>query len=89
MSWRDRVRPIIARVLQEHSGQDEAEIRSALYAAYPFGERQYHPYQIWRDEILRQTGKRPPLGTSRKRPRPAPARIDLRQYPEQGKLDLL
>lgn len=57
-SWRDRAKPIIERVLRETAGQDEALIRAALRAAYPFGQRQYHPYKVWLDEIARQRGTR-------------------------------
>jgi hypothetical protein len=54
ISWRDRARTIIARVLKETAEKTEREIRVALFAAYPFGQRQYHPYKIWCDEIQRQ-----------------------------------
>lgn len=50
-SWRDTARPIIAKVLEENTGKDEAVIKKALYDAYPFGKRQYHPYKVWLDEI--------------------------------------
>lgn len=55
-SWRDYARPIIARVLKETQGQDEQVIRRALKDAYPFGQRDYHPYKIWLDEIAVQRG---------------------------------
>lgn len=58
MAWRDYARPIIQQVLKETKGQDEKAIRKALKDAYPFGERQYHPYKIWLDEIKVQRGKR-------------------------------
>lgn len=51
--WRNRARPIIARVIAEH-GHDERALRKALHAAYPFGPRENHPYKIWLDEIKRQ-----------------------------------
>ena len=57
-NWRDYARPIIKQVLQDTKGQDEKVIRAALKDAYPFGERQYHPYKIWLDEIKVQRGKR-------------------------------
>jgi hypothetical protein len=50
-TWRDSARPIIHRVLKEQEGSDEATIKQALYEAYPFGQRKYHPYKIWLDEI--------------------------------------
>lgn len=59
MSWRERAKPIIARVLKEHIGASDKEIRSALYEAYPFGMRQYTPYKVWLDEIARQRGIKP------------------------------
>lgn len=58
MSWRDHAAPIIAKVLEDTKGQDEKAIRKALYDAYPYGERCYHPYKIWLDEIKVQRGKR-------------------------------
>jgi hypothetical protein len=54
MSWRDEASPIIYKVLQETKGMPEAEIKKALFDAYPFGERAYHPYKIWLSEISRQ-----------------------------------
>lgn len=58
MSWRDYAAPIIAKVLKENKGKTEKEIKKALFDAYPFGERKYHPYKIWLDEIKVQRGKR-------------------------------
>lgn len=63
--WREHARPIIARVLSETRGKSEAEIRTALREAYPFGPRAYHPYKIWLDEIARQRG------TGKHAPKPA------------------
>jgi hypothetical protein len=57
-TWRDAARPIIRQVLANNKGKDEKEIRQALREAYPFGERKYHPYKIWLDEIKVQMGKR-------------------------------
>lgn len=57
-TWRDTARPIITKVLQETNGQDEKVIKKALYNAYPFGERRYHPYKVWLDEIRVQQHKR-------------------------------
>jgi hypothetical protein len=63
MSWRDQARPIIARVLEATRGEPEKAIRQALLDAYPWGERAHHPYKIWCDEIRRQRGRKPALGT--------------------------
>lgn len=57
-TWRDTARPIIAKVLADNKGKPEGEVKKALKAAYPFGERKYHPYKIWCDEVRVQTGKR-------------------------------
>lgn len=69
MSWRDSARPLIAAVLVETNGQSEKEIRKALRAAYPWGPREHHPYKIWCDEIKRQRGLKPKLGTRAPDPR--------------------
>lgn len=55
-TWRERARPIIQRVLKETAGQPENVIRGALRDAYPFGPREYYPYQVWLDEIKVQRG---------------------------------
>lgn len=52
--WRDKARPIIREVLAATKGKPEAEIKTALHHAYPFGPRAHHPYKIWLDEIKRQ-----------------------------------
>ena len=65
MSWREVAAPIIAKVLAETEDQPAGERLKKLRNAYPFGERKYHPYKIWLDEIARQTGKKLPLGSSR------------------------
>lgn len=57
-TWREIAAPIINRVLEETKGKDEKDIRKALKDAYPFGERHYHPYKVWLDEIRVQRGKR-------------------------------
>jgi hypothetical protein len=46
----------------EMRGKSDAEVKKALFDAYPFGERKYHPYKIWLDEIARQMGKKWPIG---------------------------
>lgn len=56
MTWRDTARPIIAKVLADNQDKTESEIRKALQDAYPFGERKYHPYKVWCDEIRVQRG---------------------------------
>lgn len=53
-TWREHAAPIIARVLADTRGMSEQEIRRALFEAYPFGPRRYHPYKVWLSEIKRQ-----------------------------------
>lgn len=54
--WREHARAVVARVLSEAAelNLDDAATRRRLSAAYPFGERKYHPYKIWLDECRRQ-----------------------------------
>lgn len=60
--WRDKAAPIVRQVLADTKGRPECEIKAALRDAYPFGQRQYHPYKIWCDEIRRQRGQKPKRG---------------------------
>ena len=53
-TWRDSARPLIYEVIMANKGKDEKEIRKALRDAYPWGERRYHPYKIWCDEVSKQ-----------------------------------
>ena len=64
-TWRDIARPIIREVLAKKL--EPKEERKALREAYPFGIREHWPYKVWLDEIQRQRGIKPPLG-SRARP---------------------
>ena len=63
-SWRDMARPIIAKVIAEVGLSDPGRLKRALFDAYPFGQRAYHPYRIWLDEIKVQTGKKPGMSRS-------------------------
>jgi len=60
-NWRNVAAPIIAKVLADHP--DGVGLAKSLREAYPFGERKMHPYKIWCDEVARQTGRKPPLGS--------------------------
>ena len=53
-NWRERLAPIIARVIEDVGTKDEKTLRRALRRAFPAGERKYHPYKIWLSEIKRQ-----------------------------------
>ncbi len=61
MSWRTQAAPIIAKVIAETQGEDLHLLKDRLRKAYPFGPKTNHPYAIWRSEIKRQLGLKPPL----------------------------
>ncbi len=71
--WRRQAREVIKKVLDDTKGADSAAIRKAISEAYPFGERRYHPYKIWLDEVKIQTGKkvRHPYRQPIRKPKPA------------------
>jgi hypothetical protein len=64
--WRMKARNVILRVLRDTQGQSEANVKKAISAAYPFGERAMHPYKIWLDEVKRQTGHKPQTSLQKK-----------------------
>jgi hypothetical protein len=49
-TWREKSAAVIARVVAEVGTDDQRALKKALFDAYPFGERQYHPYKIWCNE---------------------------------------
>jgi len=55
--WREIAAPIIYEVIERYSDSDMRTLRKALRDAYPFGDRKYHPYKIWCDEMKRQLGR--------------------------------
>lgn len=81
MTWRERVRPIVARVLAEMREKPEPEIRKALRDAYPFCERKYWPYRIWCDEVRVQRG-----GKTTSPHRTYRRKVGLPADPSQGEL---
>jgi hypothetical protein len=64
--WRKTAAEVISEVLDQCgdvvTDEDRKAMRARLREAYPFGEKKYHPYKIWLDEIARQTGKKWPIG---------------------------
>lgn len=62
--WRNKASVIIAGVLARTQGQPKEVIERALRDAYPFGERKWHPYKIWLDEIKVQRGLKPGKDTN-------------------------
>lgn len=69
--WRAAAAEVISEVLNQCGDIDitdpkrEKAILARLREAYPFGEKKYHPYKIWLDEIARQMGKKWPIGHKR------------------------
>jgi len=67
--WRKQAAEVISEVLDMCgpliTPEDEKAARLRLREAYPFGEKKYHPYKIWLDEIARQMGKKWPIGHKR------------------------
>ena len=60
-TWRDRLRPHIARVIASAraDGCDLKETRKRLRAEWDrllLGERKHHPYKAWCDEVKHQLG---------------------------------
>lgn len=66
--WRKQAAEVISEVLDQcdwSTPENEKATRARLREAYPFGEKRYHPYKIWLDEIARQMGKKWPIGHKR------------------------
>lgn len=80
-TWRHSARPIIAQVIAANKGKEEKEIRKALRDAYPWGERKYHPYKIWCDEVRVQLGKRK-FGVKKQKPEPDPNQKNMFDDPD-------
>jgi hypothetical protein len=62
--WRAAAAPVIAEVLRTTAGRSQREVRQALIAAYPFGQRSGWPYKSWLAEVRAQIPRewtRPPL----------------------------
>ena len=68
MTWRDKARPIIAKVIADVGTSDMSRLRRALREAYPWGPREYHPYKIWCDEIRVQLGTKPKRTVDEQKP---------------------
>lgn len=56
MSWRSEAALIIGDVIRRVGRQDMTALRKALAEAYPWGERENHPYKVWLAEIRHQLG---------------------------------
>jgi hypothetical protein len=55
--WRLAARSAIQRAIEEATDDARADpkaLRKHISGFYPFGQRAYHPYKIWCDEVNRQ-----------------------------------
>jgi hypothetical protein len=54
-TWREAAKATIQRAREEAQAQglDAEATKRYVNARYPFGERAYHPYKIWLDEMER------------------------------------
>jgi hypothetical protein len=57
-TWREMSKKIIMNVIEREGRGDMKKLRKALRDAYPFGERRYHPYKVWCEEVRRHIGIR-------------------------------
>jgi hypothetical protein len=87
-NWRLAARRAIQQTIASFPPDcDRAELKKAIDAAYPFGERAYHPYKIWlseRREIFIELGiiskppaKIPKSKKKRKKPTVSPGQLNL------------
>jgi len=79
--WRSAARPIIAAIIREYSTDDIPRLRAALRDAFPWGERRYHPYKVWLDEIRVQLGLKHPQ-------RLGPRTVDRQKLIDEGQREL-
>lgn len=52
--WRKVSRDIISKCIIENADKSDKELKKIISKKYPFGQRRYHPYKIWLNEIKRQ-----------------------------------
>lgn len=58
MNWRQWAQKVIADVEQAYKDRPYDDFRKALRDAYPFYERENHPYKIWCDEQKKALARR-------------------------------
>lgn len=56
--WRRNSRKVIRKVLQMSESKTISDLKKEISKAYPFGERKYTPYKIWREEVKFQLGEK-------------------------------
>ena len=52
-TWRAKARRSLERLLAQAIAEDwsPTTFRARIYDAYPFGDRRYHPYAVWCEEV--------------------------------------
>lgn len=55
-TWREKARAHIRRVQEENPDAGGEQLRRILRENYPFGERRWHPYKVWLEEVRRACG---------------------------------
>ena len=55
MTWRDDIRPRVAKVIAQVGTSDMKTLRKALRAAFPYGDVSWQR-KVWNDEINAQLG---------------------------------
>jgi hypothetical protein len=59
MTWRDRIRPIVAEIIERIGRDDPKRLKRALIDERPYWVRDAsHQTKIWRDEVNIQLGRK-------------------------------
>ena len=53
-NWRTYAADVIRKVIEKVGITDEKLLKKKLREAYPFGEKENHPYKIWLSECKNQ-----------------------------------
>jgi len=54
VNWREKARSVIDQVYRDNPTATPEQMTKLLRDAYPFGERKYHPYKVWLDEVRKR-----------------------------------
>lgn len=72
-NWRKYSNEVITAVIRENPGRTPGELEKLIRAAYPFGERKYHPYKVWLSAVklaMRELKGEPPKPPKQKKEKP-------------------
>jgi hypothetical protein len=56
ITWRDRVGPVIDRIIAKYGTDDIKSLRQHFRDEWPWGEREGYPYRVWLQEIRKRLG---------------------------------